>query len=141
MPNFKKETQGDSAVWTLRNNKGNELKVDERGARITSIRFCDKGYTNRFLVKDDAASAVCVDGSADFADIVWKSEQLIEGLKLSAEVNGKSVSVIYSLSNDNEISIKFEATGADNVAICPIFSADALPETPWGAGGLGSTGA
>ena len=138
MPNFKKETQGDSAVWTLRNNKGNELKVDERGAKIVSMRFCDKDYTNRFLVKDDAASAVCVDGSADFADIVWKSEQLIEGLKLSAEAGGKSVSVIYSLSNDNEISIKFEATGADDVAISPIFSADALPETKFRSGQKGA---
>ena len=138
MPSFKKETQGDSTVWTLRNNKGNELKVDERGARITSMRFCDKDYTNRFLVKDDAANAVCVDGNADFADIVWNAEQLIEGLKLTAEVNGKSVSVIYSLSNDNEISIKFEATGANDVAISPIFSADALPETKFRSGQKGA---
>ena len=68
MPNFKKESVGDATVWTLRNNKGNELKVDERGARITSMRFCDKDYTNRFVFKDDAANAVKVDGGKDFAD-------------------------------------------------------------------------
>ena len=138
MPAFKKETQGNSTVWTLRNTKGNELKVDERGARITAMRFRDKDFTNRFIFKDDAASAVCVDGGKDFADIVWNAEQLIEGLKLSAQVGDKSVSVIYSLSNDNEISIKFEATGANDVSVSPIFSADALPDVKFRAGQKGA---
>ena len=138
MPTFKKESAGDATVWTLRNTKGNELKVTDRGARITAMRFRDKDFTNRFVFRDDKSAAVCVDGSADFADIIWKAEQLIEGLKLSAEVNGKSVSVIYSLSNDNEISIKFESTGANDVSVCPIFSADALPEAKFRSGQKGA---
>ena len=74
MPSIKKESVDNATIWTLRNNKGNELKVNERGARIMSMRFCDKSYTNRFIVKDDAASAVKVDGSADFAEIPWQAE-------------------------------------------------------------------
>lgn len=128
MPSIKKESVGNATIWTLRNNKGNELKINDCGARIVSMRFCDKSYTNRFIVKDDAAGAVKVDGGADFAEIPWQAEQLVEGLKLSAQVGDKSVSVIYSLSNDNEISIKFESTGASDISVSPIFSAEALPD-------------
>ena len=138
MPSIKKESVDNATIWTLRNNKGNELKINDCGARIVSMRFCDKSYTNRFIFKDDAANAVKVDGSADFSEILWQGEQLVEGLKLSAEVNGKSVSVIYSLSNDNEISIKFESTGANDISVSPIFSADALPESKFRAGQKGA---
>ncbi|MBO4779663.1 MAG: hypothetical protein J5497_03400, partial [Selenomonadaceae bacterium] len=63
MPSIKKETVGEASVWTLRNTKGNELKVTDRGARLVSMRFRDKSFTNRFLLKDDAAGVVLVDGS------------------------------------------------------------------------------
>lgn len=128
MPSIKKESVDNRSVWTLRNTKGNELKVTDRGARIVAMRFRDQNFTNRFIFRDDAANSVKVDGGAEFADIVWDAEQLIEGLKLSATVGGKSVSVTYSLSNDNEISIKFESTGANAVSVSPIFSAEALPD-------------
>ena len=36
MPSFKKETVGAATVWTLRNTKGNELKVTNAGARLAS---------------------------------------------------------------------------------------------------------
>lgn len=128
MPSIKKESVDNRSVWTLRNTKGNELKVTDRGARIVAMRFRDQNFTNRFIFRDDAANSVKVDGGAEFADIVWDAEQLIEGLKLSATVGGKSVSVTYSLSNDNEISIKFESTGANAVSVSPIFSAEALSD-------------
>ena len=74
MPSIKKESVGNATIWTLRNNKGNELKVTDCGARIVSMRFCDKSYTNRFIVKDDAAGAVKVDGGVDFADILTHTQ-------------------------------------------------------------------
>ena len=51
MPSIKKE----GSVWTLRNTKGNELKVNELGARIVSMRFRNKDFKNCFLLKDDAS--------------------------------------------------------------------------------------
>ena len=71
MPSFKKETVGDATVWTLRNTKGNELKVTNAGARLVSMRFRDKSFTNRFLLKDDAAAGIVfVDGGTDFAELL-----------------------------------------------------------------------
>ena len=144
MPSIKKESFGklsdgrEAFVWTLRNTKGNELKVTDYGARVVSMRFRDKDFTNRFVLKsfdsvsgyesDDAAGVVLVDECKDFAKVIWDAEQLIEGMKFSAQVGDKSASVIYSLSNDNEISIKYEATGAADISTQMIFSADALPE-------------
>lgn len=117
MPSIKKETVGKATVYTLRNTKGNELKVTDLGARVVSLRYRDKDFTNRFLLKDDAtAGKVFVDGGADFADIIWQSETMIEGVKFSAEVGGKSAVVIYSFSNDNEISIKYEAAGVADIS-------------------------
>lgn len=118
MPSIKKE----GSVWTLRNTKGNELKVTDVGAQIMSMRFRDKNFKNQFVLKE---SAVLVDGGADFSKITWQTEQLIEGVKFSAEVNGKSASVLYSLSNDNEISIKYEATGIEDISAELLF---ALPD-------------
>ena len=128
MPSFKKEQVGEASVWTLRNTKGNELKVTDLGARLVSMRFRDKNFTNRFLLKDDAAGAILVDGGNDFAKIAWQAEETLEGLKLSAQVDGKSATVTYSVSNDNEISIKYEATGIDDISAQVIFSAEALPD-------------
>ena len=145
MPTIKKESFGklsdgqEASVYTLRNTKGNELKVTDYGARIVSMRFRDKSFTNRFVLKnypdvsgyekDDAAGIVYVDGATDFSKIIWKSEQTLEGVKFTAEINGKSAEVMYSVSNDNEISIKYKAQGAEDISTQLVFSADALPDT------------
>ena len=121
MPAIKKETSGEATIWTLRNTKGNELKVTDRGARVISMRFRDKDYKNNFLLKEDGGKVI-VDGGEDFAKILWQAEQLIEGVKFTAQVDGKSVSVLYSVSNDNEISIICEASGVEDVSVEPIFT-------------------
>lgn len=123
MPSIKKE----GSVWTLRNTKGNELKVTDEGARVVSMRFRDKDFKNRFVLKE---SSVLVDGGADFDKVLWKSEQLIEGVKFTAEADGKSVSVLYSVSNDNEISITYEAAGVEDISTEMIF---ALPDVDFRA--------
>ena len=132
MPSIKKEQFGDSEVYTLRNTKGNELKVTDLGARVVSMRYRDKDFTNRFLLKvDEAAGRVLVDGKADLADSLWQSEEIIEGVKFTAELeDGKSVSITYSLSNDNEISITYEATGVEDISTEMIF---ALPDVEFRA--------
>lgn len=131
MPSIKKEPFGESTVYTLRNTKGNELKVTDLGARVVSMRYRDKNFTNRFLFKvDEAAGRVLIDGSPVLADSIWQSEELIEGVRFSAELDDKSIAVTYSLSNDNEISIKYEATGVKDVSTEIIF---ALPDVAFRA--------
>ena len=131
MPSIKKESFGklsdgrEASIWTLRNTKGNELKVTDYGARVVSMRFRDKDFKNRFVLKSfDSVSGY---ESDDAAGVVLVDED-IEGIKFSAQVGSKSASVIYSLSNDNEISITYEATGAEDISTQMVFSADALPE-------------
>lgn len=146
MPTIKKETFGklsdgrEASVYTLRNNKGNELKVTDYGARIVSLRFRDKNFTNKFLLKtyadvsgyenDAAAGIVYVDDDAKkFAKILWAGEQITEGVKFTAEVDGTRAEIVYSISNDNELSIKYNATGAADISTQLVFSADALPDS------------
>ncbi|MBR4903785.1 MAG: hypothetical protein IKZ53_03870 [Selenomonadaceae bacterium] len=134
MPAIKKESAGEATIWTLRNTKGNELKVTNLGARVVSMRFRDKDFKNRSMLKDDAAAGiVLVDGNADFAKVIWQGEEFIEGVKFSAELGGKSVSVMYSISNDNEISIKYEAAGVEDISTVMTFSAEALPDVDFRA--------
>lgn len=123
MPSFKKETSGEATIWTLRNTKGNELKVSNLGAHVVGMRFRDKDFTNQQLFKD--AGSVLVDGGSDFAKILWQGEETLEGLKLSAQVGDKSATVTYSISNDNEISIKYETSGIADITTELIF---ALPD-------------
>ena len=123
MPAIKKE----GTVWTLRNTKGNELKINEFGARLVSMRFRNKDFKNCFLLKDEA-SFVLVDGGEDFANIAWQGEETLEGVKLSATLGGKSATVTYSISNDNEISIKYESAGIEDISTLMTFSAETLPE-------------
>ena len=129
MPSIKKETAGEATVYTMRNTKGNELKVSDLGARIVSMRFRDKNFKNQSLLKDDAGN-VFVDGGADFAKIIWQAEETLEGMKFSAQVGSKSATITYSLSNDNEISIKYEASGIDDISTEMIF---ALPDVDFRA--------
>lgn len=119
MPAIKKETSGEATVYILRNTKGNELKVTDLGARAVSLRFRDKNFTNQFLIKE---SDVFVDGDDDFAKIIWQAEETLEGIKLTAQVGGKSATVTYSISNDNEISIKYETAGIEDISTQMIFA-------------------
>lgn len=125
MPAIKKETSGEATIYTLRNTKGNELKVTDLGARVVSLRFRNKDFKNCFLLKE---SNVLVDGGEDFAKIIWQGEETLEGIKLTAQVGGKSATVIYSISNDNEISIKYETTGIEDISTAMTFNVDALPD-------------
>ena len=129
MPSIKKETSGEATIWTLRNTKGNELKVTNLGARVVSMRFRDKDFKNNFVLKD-GASVVLVDGGADFEKIIWQAEELIEGVKFTAQVGGKSASVLYSVSNDNEISITYEAAGVEDISTQMVFT---LPDADFRA--------
>lgn len=129
MPSIKKETVGEATVYTMRNTKGNELKVSNLGARVVSMRFRDKNFTNQSLLKDDASN-VYVDGGEDFAKIIWQAEETLEGMKFSAELDGKSATVTYSVSNDNEISIKYEASGIEDISTEMVF---ALPDVDFRA--------
>ena len=135
---FGKVSDGNEAkVYTLRNVDGNELKITNYGARIVSMSFRNKDFQNTFILKgyteiapyenDDATGAVFINGTAEFNKVYWNIEQIIEGLKCSAEVDGKKVEVIYSLSNDDEISIKYKATGVDDVSTKVVFSTEVLP--------------
>ena len=145
MPSVKQDSFGkvsdgnEAKLYTLRNVDGNELKVTNYGARIVSMRFRNKNFENKFILKnypevsgyenDDATGAVFVNGTTDFNKIFWNVEKIIEGLKLTAEVDGKNIEIIYSLSNDDEISIKYKATGIDDISTQLVFSADALPDS------------
>ncbi len=145
MPSIKKESFGklsdgrEATVYTLRNNKGNELKVTNYGARVVSLRFRNKDFENKFVLKsypdvsgyekDDAAGVVYVDGSNEFDKVIWDAAEIIEGLKLTATVGEKSAEIIYSISNDNELSIKYNAKGIDDISTQLIFSADVLPDS------------
>ncbi len=140
MANIKTETFGKTSdgqvaqVFTLRNNKGNELKVTDFGARIVSMRFRDKNFANKFVLKTFSevgecennfdAGIVLVDGATDFAKIFWQSEILDEGVKFSAEIDNKKVQIIYGISNDNEISIKYDGENISDVTAQMFFSSE-----------------
>ena len=144
MANIKQESFGklsdgrEAKIFTMRNTKGNELKVTDYGARIVSVRFRDKSFSNKFLLKtydnvggyenDAAAGVVFVDEGEDFAKILWDSAQTDEGVKFTAQVGDKHAEIIYSISNDNEVSIRYETTGAADISTQLVFSADALPD-------------
>ena len=145
MPAIKKESFGTlsdgqaASIYTLRNTKGNELKVTDYGARIVSLRFRNKAFENKFVLighenaaeyeKDDKnLGVVYVDGSDHLAKKIWNAEQIVEGVKFSIKDGDKDISVIYSISNDNEISIKYEAKGVEDVTTSLAFSADVLAD-------------
>ena len=145
MANVKQESFGklsdgrEAKIFTLRNTKGNELKVTDYGARIVSVRFRDKTFTNKFLLKsyedvsgyekDSAAGIVFVDEGEEFGKIFWDAQTTLEGMKFTADLDGKHAEIIYSISNDNEVSIRYEATGAEDISTQLVFSVDALPES------------
>ena len=117
MPTIKKETEGNSLVYTLRNNKGNELKVTNAGAKIISLRFRDKNFSNKFILKtDDVAGKIIVDGNTDFDKKIWDSEDFEQGVRFTAQDGNKKVEIVYSISNDNELSIKYSAEGVQDIS-------------------------
>lgn len=144
MPSIKSATFGklsdgrEATLYTLRNVDGNELKVTNYGARVVSMRFRNKDFENKFILKgydevkgyekDSETGIVYIDDTKAFDNIFWDAEKIVEGLKLTAEVDGKSVEIIYSLSNDDEISIKYSAKGVEDVSTQLVFNADALPD-------------
>ena len=129
----------EATLYTLRNNKGNELKVTNYGARIVSVRFRNKNFENKFMVKgysdvtayekDETAGVVYIDGTNEFGKILWNAEKIIEGLKMTAEVDGKKAEIIYSLSNDNEISIKYNTEGIEDISTQLIFNAETFKDS------------
>lgn len=141
MPTIKKESFGkladgrEAQVYTLRNNKGNELKVTDYGAKIVSLRFRDKNFSNKFLVKtvenlnDETASKVFVDGGEDFSKKIWDSEQFEQGVRFKTQDGDKKIEIVYSISNDNELSIKYQAEGVEDISSQLVFSAEALPDS------------
>ena len=141
MPTIKKENFGTlsdgqtATIYTLRNTKGNELKVTDYGARIVSWRFRNKDFENKFVLighenaadyeKDDKnLGVVYVDGSDHLSKKIWSSEETVEGIKFSIKDGDKEIVVIYSVSNDNEVSIKYEAQGVNDVSTQVTFSGD-----------------
>ena len=143
MPAIKKESFGTlsdgqaASIYTLRNTKGNELKVTDYGARVVSLRFRNKDFENKFALighnnvadyeKDDKAlGVVYVDGSDHLSKKIWNAEQIVEGVKFTIKDGDKDIAVIYSISNDNEISIKYEAKGVDDVTASFAFSGDVI---------------
>ena len=129
----------EATLFTLRNNKGNELKVTDYGARIVSVRFRNKDFQNKFMLKgypdvtgyekDEKAGVVYIDGTDEFDKILWNAEKIIEGLKLTAEVEGKKAEIIYSISNDNEISIKYTTEGIEDISNLLVFDGESLPDS------------
>lgn len=144
MATIKKESFGklsdgrETLIYTLRNNKGNEFKVTDFGARVVSLRFRDKNFANKFVFKSypDAsgyennfdAGVVFVDGGIDFAKIIWQSEEIKEGVKFSAEIDNKKVQIIYGISNDNEISIKYEGENISDISTQIIFDKNSFTD-------------
>ncbi len=146
MPSIKQDSFGklsdgrEAKIYTLRNVDGNELKITDYGARIVSMRFRNKNFQNTFILKsypdisgyenDNTTGIVYInDETSGFDKIFWNVEKIIEGLKFSAEVDGKSVEIIYSLSNDDEISVKYKATGIEDISTQLIFSSETLPDS------------
>lgn len=123
MPTIKKESEGNNIVYTLRNNKGNELKVTDAGAKIISLRFRDKNFSNKFILK---AGKVFVDGDTDFEGITWDSEQFAQGVRFTATADNKKVEIVYSISNDNELSIKYFAEGVQDISTELVFDGNIL---------------
>ena len=141
MATIKKDSFGtlsngqNATIFTLRNTKGNELKVTDYGARIVSWRFRNKDFENKFVLaghdnaadyeKDDKnLGVVYVDGSNHLANKIWSAEVFVEGVKFSTKDGDKDITVTYSVSNDNEVSIKYEAKGVDDITTQLTFNGD-----------------
>ena len=113
MPTIKKESVENNLIYTLRNNKGNELKITDAGAKIISFRFRDKNFSNKIVLN---GGKVFVDGNLDFDKITWQSEDFEQGVRFTANIDNKKVEIVYSISNDNELSIKYQAEGVQDIS-------------------------
>ncbi len=141
MPSTKKENFGSISndkfvtIYTLRNTKGNELKVTDYGARIVSLRFRNKSFANKFPIvgyekisdyenDEKNLGAIFIDGDTPFSKKIWNAEETVEGVKFSINENEKNISVIYSISNDNELSIKYETKGVEDITAALTFDGE-----------------
>ena len=128
-------------AYTLRNTKGTEVKVIPFGARLVSWRTMAKSY--RFvdilrhkeigvLATSDRGAVVYADGTKGAEDIMWNVEEVYEGVKFTHAGDDFSGSVLYSLSNDNELSIIMETNGKKlahkGVFAMPISTLDVFAE-------------
>ena len=118
-------------AYTLRNTKGTEVKVITFGARLVSWRTMAKSY--RFvdilrhkdigtLAQSDRGAMVFADGTPGAENIVWQAEELYEGVKFTHAGEDFSGSVLYSLSNDNELSIIAETQNGVKLAHKGVFA-------------------
>ena len=123
MPTIKKEIINDESIYTLRNTKGNELKISNIGAKIISLRFRNKNFDNKFLIKN---SEVIIDGENQFAKNIWSAEEFVEGVRFKIKEGDKNISIVYSISNDNEISIKYNAEGIKDISTAIKFDSEVL---------------
>ncbi len=107
-------------AYTLRNTKGTEVKVVTYGARLVSWRTMVKSY--RFmdiaghrelaaLEKSARGAVIAADGKENFEKIIWDAEEVYEGVKFTHSGGDFNGSVLYSLSNDNELSVIFKTDG------------------------------
>ena len=128
--------------YTLRNTKGTEVKVIPYGARLVSWRTMAKSY--RFvdilrhkeistLETSDRGAVISADGKPGLEKILWNAEELYEGVKFTHQCDDFVGSVLYSLSNDNELSIIMETNGArlahKGVFAMPISTLDVFADS------------
>ena len=114
----------ENDIYTLRNVKGNELKVAAKGAKIVSLRLRNKNFENKFIVNSD--SKTYINGSADYDEKTWTAEQITEGVKFSLKDNNKEIFITYSISNDNEVSITYEGSGIEDITTAVPFNGEVL---------------
>lgn len=107
-------------AYTLRNTKGTEVKVIPYGARLVSWRTMAKSYRFVDIIRhkdislletSERGAVIAADGKEGFEKIIWNAETLYEGVKFTHDGDDFKGSVLYSLSNDNELSVIMETNG------------------------------
>ena len=106
---------GEIFAFTLRNTKGTTAKVTNLGANLVSWRVMGKGYKFFDIVPADIAApngdVTDRDGKLGLDALLWEAEELYEGVKFTCHKDDFTGSVLYSMSNDNELSIISETNG------------------------------
>ena len=116
MANITSKVVDNQTLFTIRNTKGNELTVSNFGASVVSFRFRDKSFQNKFIIN---RSCVLVDNQ--ISNSIWHADSTIEGVKFSLD----NSQIIYSISNDNEISIRYFSDS--DISAKLFFSSVAFP--------------